>query len=317
MSDDAASELDRLLQAALDGKLNDVDAIKLRDAVTQLRGRVRGDGSLQTRHLRTVTQLRRARSALDDIRDLADRCERAGGDVSMHTPTMLYVLRMLADQGDPPRSAGAPDIHGCPFCDIVAGRGPAEVLQEWPDTLVIKPLHPVTEGHVLVIPRSHVTDLSDDPVITGVTMRHAARYAATVPDALNLITSRGAAATQSVFHLHLHLVPRRWNDGLALPWHSGRLPAWMARAVAHRERHELGTPMSESEVANALNCSRGFVKNLVRLGELSPHLVNDAEVFFDTEVLSYRERDDAQRRQASDELTRLGQEMTDPDVGVP
>jgi histidine triad (HIT) family protein len=97
------------------------------------------------------------------------------------------------------------------------------VVREWPDAIAIVPIGPVVEGHVLVVPREHVADFSTDPDVSASTMRRAAELAADDQDRpMNVITSRGKAATQSVFHLHLHLVPRSPNDGLALPWYSGR-----------------------------------------------------------------------------------------------
>jgi histidine triad (HIT) family protein len=110
----------------------------------------------------------------------------------------------------------------CPFCEIVAGRAPAQIIREWDDALAIVPLGPVVEGHVLVIPKEHVTDFADDPVTSATTTYRASELAAETDRPMNLITSRGREATQSVFHLHLHLVPRAENDGLALPWYSGR-----------------------------------------------------------------------------------------------
>lgn len=109
----------------------------------------------------------------------------------------------------------------CPFCEIVAGRAPATVVQEWDDALAIVPLNPVVEGHTLVIPRDHVQDFATDPDVSALTMFRAAELAQG-PQPMNLITSRGREATQSVFHLHLHLVPRAENDGLSLPWFSGK-----------------------------------------------------------------------------------------------
>ena len=109
----------------------------------------------------------------------------------------------------------------CPFCEIAAGRAPAQVVQEWDDALAIVPLNPVVEGHTLVIPRDHVQDFTTDPDVSALTMFRAAELAQG-PQPMNLITSRGREATQSVFHLHLHLVPRKADDGLALPWYSGR-----------------------------------------------------------------------------------------------
>jgi len=111
----------------------------------------------------------------------------------------------------------------CPFCEINEGRAPAEFVHEWSDAIAIVPLKPVVEGHTLVIPKTHVTDFTEDPAVSAATMRRAADLAdRLLSGSMNLITSRGREATQSVFHLHLHLVPRAENDGLALPWYSGR-----------------------------------------------------------------------------------------------
>lgn len=113
-----------------------------------------------------------------------------------------------------------PDL--CPFCEIIAGRAPATVVHEWSDTIAIHPLNPVTPGHILVIPKVHVADFATDPKVSADAMLHAAQLMQWTDRPMNVITSRGREATQSVFHLHLHLVPRAENDGLALPWYSGR-----------------------------------------------------------------------------------------------
>jgi histidine triad (HIT) family protein len=70
-------------------------------------------------------------------------------------------------------------------------------------------------AHLLAIPRLHVEDALEDPELTGHVMEIAAWFA---HGDCNLITSVGAAATQTVRHLHVHIVPRRPGDGLALPW---------------------------------------------------------------------------------------------------
>jgi histidine triad (HIT) family protein len=107
----------------------------------------------------------------------------------------------------------------CPFCEIAAGRAPAMIVEEWDDALAIAPLNPVVEGHILVIPREHVRDFVTDPDVSAMTMFRAAELLNGM-GSYNLITSKGRHATQSVFHLHLHLVPRAQGDGLALPWES-------------------------------------------------------------------------------------------------
>lgn len=100
----------------------------------------------------------------------------------------------------------------CPFCDYA---GPSKVLLERDGVFFIEPLNPVTPGHVLAIPRQHIEDALADPEVTGEVMEVAAWFAT---GDCNLITSVGAAATQTVRHLHIHIVPRREGDGLLLPW---------------------------------------------------------------------------------------------------
>ncbi|MFH8858317.1 HIT family protein [Streptomyces rochei] len=85
-------------------------------------------------------------------------------------------------------------------------------------------MHP---GHVLVLPRIHVEDAGTDREVTAGVMRRVADLTAG-HSAVNLITSKGEAATQSVFHLHIHVVPRREGDRLPLPW----TPQHTARATA-------------------------------------------------------------------------------------
>lgn len=110
----------------------------------------------------------------------------------------------------------------CVFCEIVAGRAPATIIRTWDHSIAFVPLGPVVDGHVLVIPKAHVADFTESKLISAQTMSAAAELAAIDGRPMNLITSKGAEATQSVFHCHLHLVPRAADDGLALPWYSGK-----------------------------------------------------------------------------------------------
>jgi histidine triad (HIT) family protein len=109
-------------------------------------------------------------------------------------------------------------VIGCPFCEIIAGAAPATVIHQWPNAIAIVPLEPVTEGHTLVIPTEHTRDFSAGSEALFWALMCAAQLAREMPGDMNLITSRGPAATQTVPHLHLHLIPRREGDGLALPW---------------------------------------------------------------------------------------------------
>ena len=108
-------------------------------------------------------------------------------------------------------------MSNCVFCQIVAGEVEARVVRRWPGVLAIVPRSPVVDGHLLVLPTAHVRDVGTDPSISAATMAAAAELAGELP-AANVITSRGAAATQSVWHLHLHVVPRKAGDCLPLPW---------------------------------------------------------------------------------------------------
>lgn len=117
----------------------------------------------------------------------------------------------------------------CVFCKIIAGEEPATFVAEWDETVAFLPLNPVVEGHVLFVPREHVIAAHDVPAVTAQVAGRLAEWAWTVQlatayrraghrEEYNLITSFGAAATQTIPHLHIHYVPRRAGDGLALPW---------------------------------------------------------------------------------------------------
>lgn len=121
----------------------------------------------------------------------------------------------------------------CAFCSIAAGEASATIVREWPDALAVRPRSGgVNEGHVFVLPRVHVEDAGTDPDVTAAVMRRAAELLAEHP-AANIITSKGREATQSVFHLHVHVVPRQDGDGLPLPW----TPQHAARAAAQNGAH--------------------------------------------------------------------------------
>ncbi|MGW4597034.1 HIT family protein [Streptomyces sp. NPDC004457] len=118
-------------------------------------------------------------------------------------------------------------MRNCVFCAIATGGAPAVIVREWPDALAVCPRSGgVNAGHVFVLPRVHVEDAGTDPEVTAAVMRRAAELMAEHP-AANLITSKGAAATQTVHHLHVHVVPRQEGDGLPLPW----TPQHTARAA--------------------------------------------------------------------------------------
>jgi histidine triad (HIT) family protein len=112
----------------------------------------------------------------------------------------------------------------CIFCKIVAGELPATVVDEDERTIAFMDIAPATRGHALVIPRIHSRDILDaTPEDMAATILAAQRLTRTVHERLgaegvNLLNSCGAAAWQTVFHLHIHVIPRYRDDPLRLPW---------------------------------------------------------------------------------------------------
>jgi histidine triad (HIT) family protein len=112
----------------------------------------------------------------------------------------------------------------CLFCRIVAGELPATIVDEDERTLAFMDINPATRGHALVIPRAHAADLhevgaEDLRACAVAAQRLAGRMRERLGAAgVNLINSCGAAAWQTVFHFHVHVVPRYVGDPLQLPW---------------------------------------------------------------------------------------------------
>ena len=115
----------------------------------------------------------------------------------------------------------------CLFCAIVAGDVPAQIVDSDERTVAFMDINPATRGHALVVPRAHASDLtaiSDEDL--AATMVAARRLTARIgevlePAGFNLLNSCGAAAWQTVFHFHVHVVPRYEDDPLELPWVPG------------------------------------------------------------------------------------------------
>ena len=112
----------------------------------------------------------------------------------------------------------------CIFCKIVAGELPATIVRSDERTLAFMDIAPGTRGHCLVIPRAHATDLTDVPPDDLAACARAAQDLARRAldglgaDGVNLINSCRRAAWQTVFHFHVHVIPRYTGDGLVLPW---------------------------------------------------------------------------------------------------
>jgi histidine triad (HIT) family protein len=112
----------------------------------------------------------------------------------------------------------------CIFCKIVAGEIPALVLEQDEHTLTFMDIAPATRGHALVIPKRHATDLWEiEPAELSAVAEAAQRQSLRVRDRLgadgvNLLNSCRPAAWQTVFHFHMHVIPRYAGDPLKLPW---------------------------------------------------------------------------------------------------
>lgn len=112
----------------------------------------------------------------------------------------------------------------CLFCGIVAGSIPSETVDSDERTLAFMDINPATRGHALVVPRRHSVDLldvePDDLTATTLAAQRLAKRMSEVLDldGVNLLNACGAAAWQSVFHFHIHVVPRYQEDPLELPW---------------------------------------------------------------------------------------------------
>jgi histidine triad (HIT) family protein len=112
----------------------------------------------------------------------------------------------------------------CIFCQIVAGELPAYKLHEDEHTLAFMDINPATRGHALVIPRRHTRNLLEiAPEDLSATVLAAQQLARRLTERLgaegvNLINSCGSVAWQTVFHFHVHVIPRYSGDPMKLPW---------------------------------------------------------------------------------------------------
>jgi histidine triad (HIT) family protein len=136
----------------------------------------------------------------------------------------------------------------CIFCKIGSGQIPAHKVLETPEALAFLDIGPLAPGHVLLIPKKHYASALDAPA------EEMARLAGLIPglskaimrctgaEGLNVLHNAGAAAGQAVFHLHIHLIPRRGGDKLGYRWNAGSYGAGEAESWRDRLTAELATP---------------------------------------------------------------------------
>ena len=139
----------------------------------------------------------------------------------------------------------------CVFCKIVARQIPATVVHEDSDTLAFMDLGQVNPGHVLVAAKAHVENIYGlDDAQASALLRAAARVARAIRDAfspkgLSVYQANGKPAAQTVFHFHIHLLPRHENDGMQLTWPVKNPPREKLEEYAAKIRGKLqGNPRS-------------------------------------------------------------------------
>jgi histidine triad (HIT) family protein len=137
-------------------------------------------------------------------------------------------------------------VDGCVFCQIISGAVPGHVVLETDDLVAFLDARPVFKGHVLLVPRTHLETLPDLPAEQRDGFLAAAqRLATAVKDALGAQGSFVAinnTVSQSVPHLHLHVVPRTKGDGLrGFFWPRTKYGDGEATAYAERLRDALAT----------------------------------------------------------------------------
>jgi histidine triad (HIT) family protein len=112
----------------------------------------------------------------------------------------------------------------CIFCKVIAGEIPGEIVDSDDRTVTVMDINPATRGHVVVMPREHAENLlsvpEDDLAATMAAVRRiTTRLQETLePDGFNILNNMGRAAWQSIFHFHVHVIPRYHEDPLQLPW---------------------------------------------------------------------------------------------------
>jgi histidine triad (HIT) family protein len=140
------------------------------------------------------------------------------------------------------RRSSRVNASDCLFCGIVSGDVPAQIVDADEHTVAFMDISPATRGHALVVPRTHSADLmeisDEDLERTMLAARRLGRRIDEVlePDGFNILNSCRPAAWQTVFHFHIHVIPRYDDDPLKLPWIPGPGDPEEIASVAERLR---------------------------------------------------------------------------------
>ncbi len=128
-------------------------------------------------------------------------------------------------------------MSDCIFCKIIAGEIPSSTVYEDEDVKAILDVNPAAKGHVIVLPKTHAADvfeISDESLSKAVCV--AKKIAAALKktyncDGVNILQNNGEAAGQTVFHLHIHVIPRFKGDTVSVGWKPGEMPSDMAETA--------------------------------------------------------------------------------------
>ena len=137
-------------------------------------------------------------------------------------------------------------MDNCIFCKIASGEIPAATLYEDDLFRVILDLGPASKGHALILPKNHYANLYENPDEMGGKAMVLAKKMGTALkealgcDGLNVVQNNGEAAGQTVFHFHMHLIPRYQDDQVGLSWTPGTLTDEMKAEVLEKVKKALG-----------------------------------------------------------------------------
>ncbi len=122
-------------------------------------------------------------------------------------------------------------MENCIFCKIIAGEIPSATVYEDDDVKAILDVNPAARGHVIVLPKKHASDvfsIPDEDLSKAICVAKkvaAALKEAYKCDGVNILQNNGEAAGQTVFHLHIHVIPRFEGDTISVKWKQGEMPA--------------------------------------------------------------------------------------------
>ncbi len=139
-------------------------------------------------------------------------------------------------------------MSDCIFCKIASGNIPCARVLETPDCVSFLDIAPLAPGHTLLIPRQHFADIISAPpeLVTRLAVELPRLARAVIKSSgasgLNILQNTGASSGQAVFHMHLHLIPRREGDSLGFRWNAGSYGSGEAEAMQQRIVAALSSP---------------------------------------------------------------------------